>query len=47
MLLQDLVRELHELNYLLKQVVHLLHNRMKYSVTGGMMFRLGDLMLPI
>jgi hypothetical protein len=47
MLLLELVRELHELNYLLKQVVHLLHNRMKYSVTGGMIFRIGDLMVPI
>jgi len=47
MLLQELVRELHELNYLLKQVVHLLHTRTKYKVTGGMIFRLGDPMVPI
>lgn len=47
MILVDLCRELRELNRLLRQVIHLLLNRTKYTVTGGFILRVGDLMVQI
>lgn len=46
MILYEILRELHELNHQLKYVVQLLRDR-QHIVTGGHMFRTGDVMVPI